>query len=243
MTGLSFAALVRNYTRTNSTTFPDSEIVLLANAVKDEFAPEIMKADEDVFGVLATRDLVASDSSDFTLREYSLPDDLMAIEAVEARLNGSDWLKLFEIDLSKHRRPTDESTAISYYSNNPGEAYYDIFRNSLWLYSGAISASTAGLKLWYISYPADISTGTLAQATDLSIDPSTTSSQLPRSFHELWARRVSIIWKSNKDKPIPLNEREQTFERDFKNKVEALTNFNKERSNLATIPNDLHLQA
>ncbi len=242
MTGLNFAALVRNYTRTNSTTLPDSEIVLLANAIKDEFAPEIMKIDEDVFGVPATRDLVASSSSDFTLREYSLPEDILAIKSVEAKLNGTDWVQLKEIDLSRHRRVADESTVIELYGNNEENARFDIFRNSLWLYTGTVTASVNGLKLWYISFPADISAASLALATDLSIDPTNTTSQLPRQFHELWARRLSIIWKSNREKPIPLTERELSFEKDMKNMLESLKNFNKDRSNTASIPNDSHLQ-
>ncbi len=44
----------------HSTPLPDSTIVLLANVAKDVFAPKIKDADEDLFGEVATRDLVAS---------------------------------------------------------------------------------------------------------------------------------------------------------------------------------------
>lgn len=242
MTGVNFAALIRNYTRTNATTLPDTEIVLLANTIKDEFAPQIMEADEDLFGVPATRDLVASSSSDFGLREYSLPDDYMAIKSVDARIDGVNWIHLTELDLTNYKRVSDEATVTSLYSNNEGEAFFDLFRNSIWLYTGTVSAGTGMLKIWYIAFPADITTGSLALTTDLSIDPTTTTSQLPRQFHELWARRISIIWKSNREKPIPLTEREQMFEKDFKKMVGSIKNANKERDNIAKIPSDVHLQ-
>ncbi len=242
MTGVNLAALVRNYTRTNSTTLPDSEIVLLANVVKDEFAPQIMEADEDLFGVPATRDLVASSSSDFGLREYSLPEDALAVKAVEAKLDGTNWAHLTEFDLTGYRRVSDESTVLSEFSNNEGEAKFDIFRKSLWIYSGAISAGTGTLKIWYIAYPADITAATLALTTDISIDPSNVTSALPRNFHELWARRIAILWKSNREKPIPLTEREQVFDRDFKKQMSAIRNANKERDNVATLPSDTWMQ-
>lgn len=242
MTGVSFASLVREYTGTNSTVLPDSKIVLLGNVVKDELAPLVMEADEDIFGVPATRNLVASSLTDFTKREYSLPDDLLAIKSVEAALDGTNWLHLDELDLTKYKRVTDESTVTSIFGY-AGNAFYDIFRRSLWIYSGAISALTGGLKLWYIAYPADISAGNLADSTnDLSIDPSTTTSALPRQLQELWARRISILWKSNREKPIPLTERELKYQVDLDKMIGSLKNPNKDRSNLATLPSDSRLQ-
>ncbi len=242
MTGTNFTSLIRNYTRTNATTLPDSEILLLSNVVKDDFAKEILKRDEGLFGVLATRNLVASNSSDVTKREYSLPEDYLGMESAEAKLDGTNWIHLFEFDLTKHRRPTDETTITSYYSNNEGEAFYDIFRKSLWIYSGAITATTAGLKLHYIAYPADLVTADLSGTTDLSLDPTSTTSQTPRQFHELWARKVSIIWKSTREKPIPLSERELAFDKDFKAALAAITNPNKGKDNTATLPDDTKYQ-
>lgn len=248
MTGVNFAALVRNYTRTNSTVLTDVELVLLANTIKDEFAPQIMEADEDLFGIPATRDLVASDVNDFTKREYSNPDDMIAIKSVEAKLDGTNLVHLTELDLTRYRRVSDEATVTNLFNNgavagsNSNGAAFDIFRNSLWLYSGTISAVTGGLKMWYIAFPADISTASLALTTDLSIDPSSTSSQLPRQFHELWARRISILWKSNREKPIPLTEREQVFDRDFKKAIGSIKNLNKDRSNIASLPSDIRMQ-
>lgn len=244
MTGTNLAALVREYTRTNSTTLPDGTIVLLANTVKDDFAPEIMKADEDLFGVIATRDLIASTTS----REYTLPEDNMRVIRVEARFDGTNWVKLYELNLALYERTTDENTITSIFDNsevssdNPNGAQYDIFRKSLWIYSGTIDDVSEGLKLYHIAYPADIVAANLSSDSDLSLDPSSTTSQLPRQFHELWARKISILWKSNRQKPIPLNEQELNFESDFKKKVSSIENANQDRENLAQLPNDAIFQ-
>lgn len=238
MTGTNFASLIRNYTRTNSTTLPDSEIVLIGNSVKDDFAPEIMKADEDIFGVLSIRNLIASSTS----REYSLPDDNLKIIRVEVLFDGTNWVKLHELDLGKYTRTTDETIIASNFGVASDTSFYDVFRRALWLYSGTVTAVAGGLKLYYIAYPADIATGDLSGSTDLSIDPTSTTSQLPRQFHELWARRVSILWKSNREKPIALNERELSFQKDFDKKMSAITNANQDRDNTAVLPSDTHLQ-
>lgn len=243
MTGDEFAQLIHEYTRTNSTTLPLATIALLGNAVKDEFAKEIIKADEDLFGVPATRDLVATNTTDPTCREYTLPEDVMKIKYVEARLNGTDWLELQEFDLTTYRRTTNESEILSIFGNEQGHAFFDVFRKSLWLYSGTIVANSAGLKLWYIAYPGNITTTTLADTgSDLSIDPTTTTAGMPRQFHELWARRISILWKGNREKPIPLTERELTFKVDFKDAMSSIRNPNLNRDQIAKLPNDLHLQ-
>lgn len=238
MTGANLSLLVREYTRTNSTTLPDSKIVLLGNVVKDDFAKEIMKADEDIFGVPATRSLVASATS----REYSLPDDLLKMIRVEALFDGTNWVHLKELNLVQYKRTTDEATIISKFSNSYGNAFYDIFRKALWIYSSTITAVTDGLKLYYIAYPADIAVGDLAGSTDLSLDPTATTSQLPRQFHELWARKISIMWKSAREKPIPLTERELAFNIDFTKAIEAITNPNQDRENLAELPDDTKYQ-
>lgn len=242
MTGTQLAALIRTYTRTNSTTLPDSDIVLLANVIKDDFAKEIAKVDEDYFGVPATRDLIASSLTDPTAREYTLPEDYLKIKKVEARLDGTNWLKLNEFDLEQYQRTTNEAEILNQFSNENGRAFYDIFRKSLWIYSGTITANSAGLKLWYIAYPADIEEADLSGTQDLSLDPTTITAGMPRQFHELWARRFSIIWKSNREKPIPLTERELTFTPDFKSALSSIRNPNLDRSQEGSIPNDSHLQ-
>lgn len=244
MNGTQFSSLIRNYTRTNSTTLPDTEIVLLANVVKDDFAKEIIKANEDIFGVLSYGDLVASTSGDPGSREYGLPSDTLQIKRVEACLDGnySNYIELYELDLNQYHRTTQEAEILATFANERGKAFYDIFRKALWIYSGTIVATVEGLKLWSISYPADITTTNLSESVDLSIDPTTTTSGIPRQFHELWARKISMLWKSNKDKPIPLTEREQMFDKDWKSAMASITNANLDRIISAEVPDDTALQ-
>lgn len=242
MTGANFASYLRLITRTNSTTLPNSEIVLMANVVKDDLAKEIIKADEDFFGGIAERDLVASSLTDITAREYSLPEKIIKIKKVEAKLNGTDWIPLNEFNINQFKRTTNEEEILNRFGNNEGEAFYDIFRKSLWIYSGAITATTLGLKLWQIVFPADITTDTLALTTDLSLDPSTTSSGIPRQFHELWARKCSIIYKSNREKPIPLTQSEQNVDKDMELAMSSVRNSNLDRENAAELPDDSALQ-
>lgn len=234
MTGAKFAEYIRFLTQTNSTVLPDSDIVTLSNIVKDDFAKEIVKADEDLFGLIQTRNLVASSTS----REYSIPTTTMKIKRAEAMFDGTNYVNLIERDMTQWRQAIgSESQIVAQFTNDEGDAFFEIFRNSLWIYSGTISAVTSGLKLWTIEWPADIDTTDLADTTnDLSADPSTTTSSIPRQFHELWARKVSIIWKSSRQRPITLNQSEQKFDIDFNSAMESIKSFDLDRETLGSIP-------
>jgi len=228
MTPANFAALVRFYTGTDSTTFTDAEILKLANPYKDEIAAEIVLRNEDYFGMLFTRDLEAG------RREYALPDEILnSIKYVEAKLNGTKFLHLSEFDINSYKRPTSETDIIEQFGSLSPK--YDIFRRSLWIYSGdAIISVTAGLKLWAIIYPADITD--LASTVDMSVDPSTTTHGFPRQFHELLARRVSIGYKSSLPKPRKLSPMEALYNVDIERALNAITGGNQDRSVIATTP-------
>jgi len=66
--------------------------------------------------------------------------------------------------------------------------------------------------------------------------PSTTSHGFPRQFHELLARRVSVAYKSSKDKPIPLSEKEQMYEMDLRKQIDSMKDANLDRSTQPTAP-------
>ena len=230
MTGVAFAALIRKYTRTNATTLTNADIVVLANPVKDDIAEELMVADEHYFEVPNYIDLVAS------RREYPLPDDNLGIARVEAKLDGTNFIKLVHADAGQYSRTTDETTIVSRFANVEGSAYYDIVRRSIYIYSGAITSVAGGLKLVNSTYPQDITVSTLNLSTDMSIDPSPTQFSLPRSLHELWARKISINYKSNREKPLPLTDQELLYDRDLRRKISLLTNQDKDTELLATVP-------
>lgn len=220
MTPLTLAQLVRYRTKTNATTLTDTNLLMLLNVAKDDIATEVVKADEDFFGMPQTADLVENQ------REYPMPtDQLNHFKLVEAKLDGTNFITLSQFDLVDKPMPTDETTILARFSNEQGRAFYDIFRNSLWIYSGAIADVAAGLKLWSYAWPADITD--LASVVDMSIDPTNTSPGFPRAFHELLARRVSIEYKSGKDKPIPLTDSELKFDVDLRDKIDSITGMDK----------------
>ena len=224
-----FATLVRYYTKTNSTTFTNADILTLANIFKDDIAGLIARhVGEDYFGLRFERDLLAG------VREYELPAELMSrIKYLEAKLDGENWTKLNETDLTKYGKTTDESTIRSIYADRSPE--FDIFDQSIFILSGdAIIYVKNGLKLWSIIFPADFAS--LSSTEDMSTPPDDYTHGFPRQFHELLARRVSIAYKSSKDRPIPLSEKEQSYEADVATVIQTMRDKNLDRSVKPTVP-------
>ena len=58
----------------------------------------------------------------------------------------------------------------------------------------------------------------------------------PRQFHELLARRVAIAYKSSKDRPIPLSEKEQMYEIDLERQIVLMRDENMDRNIIPSIP-------
>ena len=231
MTFAKFATLIRYYTKTNSTTFTDTEILNISNVIKDDFAVEISKkVDEDYFGLSVTQDLVADQ------REYALPLTLMSrIKYVEAQLDGTNWEKLNETDLLQYQKTTDETTIRYQYSDR--DPAFDLWDKSLRIFSGdAIISVTDGLKIWGSIFPADFTD--LTSTDDMSLNPSSTTHGLPREFHRLLAIAVSIDYKQNQTRPIPLSTREQQFDQDFDEKINSLKGKNEDRNFTPTVPFD-----
>ena len=231
MKRLELANLVRLRTKTNTTTFTDADMLFLANMFLYEFAKVINDANEDLFGSISTTDLIADQ------REYTLPTDILnKIKAVEAKFSSSgDWLRLAEFDINSDKRPTSETDIVANFANEKDRCFYDIYRNSLFIFSGTITNVTGGLKLYSFSEPdpfADMTNNTV----DISADPAPTGHGLPKSFHELLARRISIEYKSNAQQPIPLSMVEQKFDYDFQIALNAIKGRNLDRAVIAKVP-------
>ena len=197
MIGTEFRDYIRFLTKTNTGTFTDAEVILIANTVKDDMATMIVDKGEDYFGMPFTRALVADQ------REYPLPatspNILMSnIKHVEIK-NDADpaatkFTKMLTLDLEQYDRSNDEQTIRDVFSGL--QPHYDVFRNSLWLYTGdPIVTVVDGLKVWGPQWPANLVISSLAGTVDLSIDPSPTVNGFPREFHELWGRKTAITWK------------------------------------------------
>lgn len=229
MTFAKFASLVRFYTKTNSTTFTDTQILLLANVLKDDIAAQIAKkVGEDYFGLRFTTSLVAGQ------REYELPAEMMSrLKYIEAKLDGTNWEKLVETDLLQYQKTTDEATILFEFANR--KPAFDLWDKSLLIYSGdAIISVTDGLKLWAIIFPADFTD--LSSTDDMATNPSTTTHGFPREFHGLLAIGVSIAYKTSQPRPIPLSEKEKTYESDLADKIESMRDENLDRNYIATVP-------
>lgn len=230
MTPVIFARLVRKYTRTNSTTLPDQELMDYANAFKDEIAGEISQANEDYFVRTFLADLVAGQ------REYSIPDEVMNnLKYVEAKIDGTTQKRLNEFDLNQYGEATDETTILAKFAGL--DPAMDLSGGSIFIYSDvAIIDVTEGLICAAVMFPADFTD--LTSVIDMSTDPDAYSCGFPRQFHELLARRCSIAWKSSRPKPVPLSEKEQMYEIDLSRKVNAIKGLNLDRSVEASTPYD-----
>ena len=220
---IKFATLVRYYTKTNSTTFTDADILILANIFKEDIAGAIGKeVGEDYFGLRFERNLETGQ------REYDLPSEVMSrIKYLEAKLDGTNWEKLNETDLSFYGKTTDEATIVETYADKKPE--FDIWDKGIYILSdSAITEVVDGLKLWAIIYPKDFSD--LTSTEDMATNPDDYTHGFPRPFHELLARRISIAYKSSKDKPIPLSEKEKLYEVDFKEVINSMKGINLDES-------------
>lgn len=230
MTPAQFASYIRLKTRTNSTTFPDADILVYANIVKDEIAKEIIKANEDYFGIESLRDLESG------IRKYLFPTYMLSqMKYIQAKLDGTNWVKLDEFDVTSYDRPTDEdSIRANFAGRNPA---FDIFGGELSIYSeDPIIDVTGGLKLWSIVYPADLTS--LSGDADMSVNPSLTEFGMPRQLHKVWATKVIIEYKTSKEKPIPLTEQELKVDVDLQSAINSLKLQNLDRVFVATVPDN-----
>lgn len=230
MTPAQFASYIRLKTRTNATTFPDADILVYANITKDEIAKEVIKANEDYFGIESLRDLENG------IRKYLFPTYMLSqMKYIQAKLDGTNWVKLDEFDVTSYNRPTDEdSIRANFAGRNPA---FDIFGGELSIYSeDPIIDVTDGLKLWSIVYPADLTS--LSGDADMSVNPSLTKFGMPRQLHKVWATKVIIEYKTSKEKPIPLTEQELKVDVDLQSAINSLKLQNLDRVFVATVPDN-----
>lgn len=228
MTYAEYATLIRFHTRTDATTFTDAEILVLSNAYKDQMAVRILGANENYFGTPMLDDLVEDQ------REYPLDATVAgAIKFLEVKLDGTNWRRIYETDFNLETLTTDEMGIMAAFSGRNPE--FAIFRNSIWILSAeAIAAVTDGLKIWAYIWPAAFTS--LAGSTDMSAPPSASTFGWPRQFQELLARKVVIAYKESRDKPMVLNQTEQSWEKDFTLMLDGIMHPNQDRTFCAQIP-------
>jgi len=232
MTPTALASYVRLKTRTNSTTLTNADLIILANVVKDKLVARALEADEDLFLVPTYLNLVLNQ------REYPLHSDLLSrIKRVEAKLDGTNFIKLYEFDLPQYKGViSTEADIVAHFGNLEKMAFFDIMRNSIWIYSGTITAVTAGLKIWLNTQVADITS--MVATTDMSVDPSTTTHGVPRALHKVLGDGMVIEWKGSREKPIALNQMEQKHDLEIDRAVACLKRANYDRDTIGLVPED-----
>jgi len=224
MTPVEFATYVRFKTRTNANTLTDAQILALMAVRQDELAKDIIDTDEDILLIPQYTNLVADQ------REYPLPSDILSsIKRVEVKLDGTNFIPITELDTGKYGKTIKSETEITLnFSNEKGNAFFDLSRKALTIYSGTITSVTDGLAVWCNTWPQAITD--LSSTTDMGIDPSSTTHGIPRELHEIWARGVIIDWKESREKPIPLSEREQGYRVDKGIAIDSLKPQNRSRT-------------
>ena len=233
MTPAKFATEVRLRTRTNSTTFTNADILVFMAARQRQIVKAILKTDEDILLIPQTTDLVANQ------RDYPFPSDILSrIKRIEAKLDGTNWLKLDEIDLNQIDVAISSETDITNtFANLKGEAKYDLLRKSIYIYSGTIINVDEGLALWCDTWPSEITD--LTSTTDMSVDPSTITNGIPMELHDLWLMGVVIDWKTSREKPLALTDREQNFDKYLQDDIETLKHGNLDREVIGRLPSAL----
>lgn len=230
MTYAEFATLIRFFTHTDTATFTDAEILLLANTYKDAMTVRILGANENYFGTPMLTNLVADQ------REYPLDITVAGqFKFVDVKLDGTNWKRIYERDFNQTSFPIQETDIRNAYIGRNAE--FAIFRNGLWILSDSAIATVAnGLKIWAFIWPAAFTN--LASTTEMAVAPTSSTHGWPRQFQELLARKISKAYKESRDKPIPLTEGERSWESDFLQALDGIMHPNQDRSILAQTPMD-----
>jgi hypothetical protein len=210
-----FTALIREEkTKTNSTTFPDSRILRLANIFKNEICSKIVARNAGYFLVPVVFDLVAGQ------REYKFPDDMIdRMHKLELKFDLTS-ARFPSTYLKDYKGSETESEIVKNFGNNERQFLHTIRRRAVFILSGTIPNVVGGGRFLYYAYPPDWTT--LTGSTDMSVDPSITTFGFPIGFHELLARRISIEWKSGQTKPVTLSRHELNYENDLKLALDAI---------------------
>ena len=213
-----------------------------------DICERINEASPNIFGNYSEENLVAN------RREYDLPaDKLSNLKAVFLKLDGTSYVRAKWIDLNdpivktlSGSDPLDlnnnvqqgivyqEAWITSHFDNNNPAVF--IWRDSLFILSGTISAVTDGIQLWYSNFPDPLPNLT-ENTTDLSTATDSTSTVpqgLPKQFHELLARAVIIEYKGTKN--IPLTGREPLFDQDLDKAIDQIRDPNLDQAVRGSLP-------
>lgn len=211
MTALDLATEIRRQTHTNTTTFPDADMLPLVNYWKDWLASKIQKVRKDIWDIPFLDDLVLDQ------REYPFPATTMnSIKSLELKFSSTgDYVLAEPIQRHHYLDALQESKIIENYDNL--EPKYFTRRKSVYILSGAIVAVTNGFRVVAQIFPVDLS-ALIGDTTDLSVDPSNTTHGFPKEFHLLWARAVAIAYKDANN--VPVSRKDLEFDDDLEDALD-----------------------
>lgn len=234
MTGAEYAAQVRWLSKANATTFLDADIVRLTNIWLRRICRHIDKVNAGFFSMEAKWDLVADQ------REYQLPVGMMSrLEKLSIKFPAwENYRRCVQQELSGFWEwPTDETSIITHSS----DAYPRFFlrRNSIILLTGSAVPDLAdGIWAWFKAYPSSIAVATLSAVYELDTPPMPTAIGIPEEIQDLLATRLSIDFKSSKDRPMGINTDEARYELELQRVIESLVLPNLEQETVAKLPYD-----
>lgn len=226
MTETQLTALIRtNYTKTTTATLPNAELQPLMNAAKDEIASLITEKKPHAFTIEHLDTFTAAQ------RRITLPNGILNfISYVEIAFKNESplpYVKVRRMKREDYAKALVEANINGDFTND--EPWYFIENGALYLLSGKIDSTTlgfstlaSGVRIVASVWPEDFG-ASLNGSSELSNPPSTTTFGFPRQFHELLARRVSIMWKQLRPKPIPLSALELNYERDLQKQLDAIS--------------------
>ena len=139
----------RKWTRTNTTTLPNAELLTETNQTYLEIQRKLAANAIEVFGMISHTDLIANQDS------YVIPDD--ALEVVRIEVNWDDptddklWVKASFTDLAN--LPWEMKNALK---NAPAcSPLIDQFGSQFFVMPKAINTEINGLRLWWIKKQSD----------------------------------------------------------------------------------------
>lgn len=132
------------FTNTTTTEYSDSDMSANATRWAHLLTTEIKDACDgwDFQFETATANLAADQ------REYIFPSALLTIKKVQLKLDGTNWIDAAFFDPQETGYPiASESDIVNRFTND--SPFVDVGDRSLFIYSGAITDVTAGIKIWY----------------------------------------------------------------------------------------------
>ena len=204
-TGIEFAEYIRSF----ANDIPDEDIILYANAIKNEIAEKIVNGTSELyFSLTDCRDLVGRNEEYPTgKRSYAIPRHMIKLHYVSVKLDGENWKKIKEypVDNFGDYALLEEDVIKSRFAG--AEPRYYLSGREVTILSGKeIEDVTNGFKVQVSVYPENLEVANLLLNTPLIYPSNNQAHRLPQAVVNYWMERIIIKWKLNRDKPLALTQ-------------------------------------